>query len=160
MWFVSLFLLRAMWIFMTWIPSLSPGRFLLSRSALKWSINSIRTPTPLWRFSTHVSASSAPHYSPKSSPAAHPLHTFLLQTALEDIPHGTVRSLYTVKQMKDINLAARGYFHPTEPQISCIILAWGRCEHLTWQMYTHMLVLLKDCIMFCQDSFAYREWFM
>lgn len=44
--------------------SLIPGRFSQSRSALKWSINSIRTPTPPWRFSTHVSTSSAPRCSP------------------------------------------------------------------------------------------------
>ena len=91
-------------------PSLSRGRSSQSRSALKWSINSIRTPTPLWRFSTHVSASSAPHYCPKSSPCSVPSAYLLLHTAPEHSPHGRVRSLYTVKQMKDINPAARGYF--------------------------------------------------
>lgn len=87
-WFVSLLLLRPVWIFTTRIPSLSRGRSLQSRSALKWSINSIRTPTPLWRFSAHVSASSAPYYSPKSSACSVPSTYLRLHTALEDIPHG------------------------------------------------------------------------
>lgn len=136
-WFVSLLLLRPMWIFMTWIPSLSPGRFLQSRSALKWSINSIRTPTPLWRFSTHVSASSAPHYSPKSSPAAY----LLLHTALEDNSLWNCEIAIYIQTNERHKFCSQRVF--SYNRMSDVNPAWGWCNRFVWQMYTHVLVLLE-----------------
>lgn len=139
---------------MTSIPCRSPGRFLRSRSALKWSINSIQTPTPPWRSSTHVSASSAPPSSPKSPalPAQHSCPSVRLPSGI--IPRGTVRSPHTVKQMKGINLAAGGVF--SYDCVSDVNSAPGWYERSVWQMHTGPAAFIARLHHFSQATFTYK----
>lgn len=126
-------------IFTALIPFQSPGRFSQSRSAPKWSINSIRTPTPRWRFSTHVSTSSAPRRSPKSPSAVPSLHSCCssLLEGRNNSPRNRPIAIYSQTNARHKFCSQRVFSYKRTPVVN---FTRGGCKHFPWQMYkcTHI----------------------
>lgn len=138
-------------------PFLSPARSSQSRSALKWSINSIRTPTPPWRSSTHVSTFSAPRSSPKSPSAVPSLHSYgsSLQEGRRNSPRTRAIAIFSQTNAWHKFCSQRVFSYKRMPVVN---FTRGGCKHSTWQMYTNLLILLEACVHFVRVNLHIKEW--
>lgn len=132
--------------------ALIPGRFSQSRSALRWSINSIQTPTPPWRFSTHVSTSSALLNHPLQYPLC------LLTAPLgrrNNSPRKRAIAVYSQTKARHKFCSQRVFSYKQRPVVN---FARGGCKHFMWQMYTHLIFLLEACVHCVRVHLHIKEW--